>query len=1033
MAKPTSYNLEGKLRINFCKESDMRCLPHVGKIAAERMSEFRSKHGNITKRNILDIPNLNISRNFIAMIDFAENPAYSSVPCRTDLSEQEMKLESTPSAVGWEDQSPETWSRSDVSGAPSKSRRQSRLSSLGKRVSIPAYSPGGTPTRPVPKASRQRRPAYSPGGTPTRPVPKVTRQRRPAYSPGGTPVRRQNFGLLVSSSESSDEDSSSEESDFTEAEFFQERFLLASQAPEESLYEWADRLRVLALKAFQGNCHNYINKLFIRQFCLECIDQKAGQYALDSHPETLESAVHYMKQYFRIYHKKPVQLTEDSCSKDVSTDGLNAAQSQRNPSPAIKSPVCDSHITKSPVCDSSIAVTKSPVRDPLVIKSPVSDSPNSNSTAKSPVADPQIATTDVKVNKSKTKKTKAKKRKSKVAHKTENLPLDKDSKKCSVAIAPNDLLEHSSRVDEELPHTAVESNAPKGTDGSHQVNKSLSPMVDELNDEPDDSYGRLIRHTEPKYLYELQFCETVSSIPVVSVNSCEVSDTEEWTVDRSSLSVTEKPRILMGLKPDILKSSREHEDSTELVSPRWNISENHAVCSTGVSSDVSDLSQISHPSLSSLGPRVEIERSNERMTECSTEEVIQSSTTTAVKEDDLFLEIEEILAAEVARETFDKQSSISEAEKEENLFLEIEQIIAAEIVNESSAGKITREAAVESPLGESITGAAVDACITTEIVSPVGEIVSETNVGYTCTETVVQALTCTTESVSPVGEINADISTEEITSEAAMGKTNIEPVSPAGEIASGAVFGIEIDESEQSCPHEQSKTGCTHIQCLNSSLLCGGIDQSLVELAQKDLKNPEDSRCKLDRHVVQGNTEEETTVDGEVARSTNLIGTDYSDTALLEEQSVDLSGLGTACNLTGLGDASIGIVPQTRNQSWSDNTNQDDIRMVSPLNSNLGIPEIENPADQISVGEVEPRERDHGCQPCPDLQTEVSQHFGLNLQSGDGDHSGAEEEDILDDSTTDTNDANYEEQGRQPSCSGPKQWDPGGSLAGTSI
>ena len=302
MAKPTSH-LGGKLRINFCEESDMRFLPNVGRIVAERMSEFRSKHGNITKRNILDIPNLNISRQFITMIDFAENPAYSSVPCRTDLSEQEMKLESTPSAVGWEDQSPELWSRSDVSGASSKSRRQSRLSSVGKRVPIPAYSPGGTPTRPVPKATRQRRPAYSPGGTPTRPVPKVTRQRRPAYSPGGTPVRRQNFGLLVSSSESSDEDSSSEESDFTEAEFAQERFLLASQAPEESLYEWADRLRVLAFKAFQGNCHNYINKLFIRQFCLECNDHKAGKYALGSHPETLESAVHYMKQYFRIYHK----------------------------------------------------------------------------------------------------------------------------------------------------------------------------------------------------------------------------------------------------------------------------------------------------------------------------------------------------------------------------------------------------------------------------------------------------------------------------------------------------------------------------------------------------------------------------------------------------------------------------------------------------------------------------------------------------------------------------------------------------------
>ena len=416
------------------------------------------------------------------------------------------------------------------------------------------------------------------------------------------------------------------------------------------------------------------------------------------------------------------------------------------------------------------------------------------------------------------------------------------------------------------------------------------------------------------------------------------------------------------------------------------------------------------------------------MAECSTEEVIQSSTTTAVKEDDLFLEIEEILAAEIASETFDKQSSISEAEKEENMFLEIEQIIAAEIVHESTVVEITREAAVESPVGESITEAAVDACITTEIVSPVGEINNDTDIGNTCTdtettETVAQELTCTTESVSPVSEMTSVVLTGDIT-------RDTEDVSPVGEVASGAVFGIEIDESEQSCPHEQSKTGCTHIQCLDSSLLCGGIDQSLVEKAQNDLKNPEDSRCKLDRHVVQGNTEEETTVDGEVARSTNLIGT---DTALLEEKSVDLSGLGTACNLTSLGDTSISIVPQTRNQGWSDNTNPDDIRMVSPLNSNLGSPEIENPADQVSVNEVEPRERDHDCQPCPDLQTEVSQHFGLNLQSGDGDHSGAEEEDVLEDSNTDTNDANYEEQGRQPSCSGPKQWDPGGSLAGTSI
>ena len=1100
MAKPTSYNLEGKLRINFCKESDMRFLPHVGKIVAERMSEFRSKHGNITKRNILDIPNLNISRNFIAMIDFAENPDYSSVPCRTDLSEQEMKLESTPSAVGWEDQSPETWSRSDVSGASSKSRRQSRLSSVGKRVPIPAYSPGGTPTRPVPKATRQRRPAYSPGGTPTRPVPKVTRQRRPAYSPGGTPVTRQNFGLLVSSSESSDEDSSSEESDFTEAEFAQERFLLASQAPEESLYEWADRLKVLAFKAFKGNSHSYVNKLFIRQFCLECIDPKAGKYALGYHPETLDNAMDHIKQYFMTYHQKQLQSPEASCSKDLSTVGLNVAQSQRNPSTAIKSPVCDSlsciikspvcdshimkspvgdsHITKSPVCDSSIVVSKSPVCNSSFIESPISDASNSNSTAKSRVADPQTVTTEVKkVKKSKTKKTKAKKRKATGAHQTENLPLDKDSKKCSEAIAPIDLLEHSSRVDEELPHTAGESNALKGTDGNHKVNKSLSPMVKELNDEPDDSYGRLICHTEPKYLYELQFCETVSSIQVVSVNSCEVSDTEEWTVDPSSLSVTEKPRILMGLKPGILKSSREHKVSTELVSPCWNISEDHAVCSTGVSTDVSDLSQISNPS-SSLGPSVEIERSKERMAECSTEEVIQSSTTTAVKEDDLFLEIEEILAAEIASESFDKQSSISVAEKEENLFLEIEQIIATEIVHESIVGEITREAAVESPVGESITETAVDACITTEIVSPVGEINNDTDIGYTCTdtettETVAQELTCTTESVSPVSEMTSVVLTGDITRDtedlSPVGEivnetatldiacTN-KAVSPDCEIAREAVLALDTDTtdipvSEHSYSMEQAETHI--IATAKSDLLCGDDDKVnthtelmldrmpnlgscgesilLADVGQSRKTEDGESECRGSKWI------EKVLVSDSELLSFHIEGPDLCSTSEFHPSVRD----GRDEEFLSV-EASDRIeaefaVSQSHNQDLSGNMDQGDILIVPSLISHLVNLAIETTANQdFAANAIEASDRDHDCQSCLVPLTEASVHFGQEPQSRDldpDDIGGVQETHIVaaEQSTTTPGNTCVDEQDGVSGSSRPKQWDPGGSLAGTSI
>ena len=235
-----------KLRINFCKETDMHVLPGVGRKAAEQISEFISLHGNITTENVFDIPNLKVSEQFFQIIDFARNPDYSSVPGRTNSREQEYTNKSTTHpAVSWNRQSvtrscqygsPENGSWSDKhikTNAYIRSRRKSECTPEDNPARRPAYSPGGTPAHIESTCSRRartalrlhpahqrkdlssRRPAYSPGGTPARVLPvdedywvvlpkNLSRQhtreaptnklaRRPAYSPGGTPARTRSF------------------------------------------------------------------------------------------------------------------------------------------------------------------------------------------------------------------------------------------------------------------------------------------------------------------------------------------------------------------------------------------------------------------------------------------------------------------------------------------------------------------------------------------------------------------------------------------------------------------------------------------------------------------------------------------------------------------------------------------------------------------------------------------------------------------------------------------------------------------------
>ena len=523
-----------KLRINFCEEIDMRVLPGVGRKAAEQMSEFRRLHGNITTENVLGIPDVKVSRQFLQMVDFTRNHDYSSVPCRTNSRAQEHRT-NTCSAVSWDEQSPEnTPGRRPVysPGAHRKSEGSPRARSSRKSYPVyprertsarrPAYSPGGTPARrfaspteinphrrsgysqgslrarssrknyPVYPRERisARRPAYSPGGTPSRRLaysPEIYGIHRPAYSPGGTPARRQsplrrptcsrdgksikrrpvysseNFQprLLTFSSDDSSTDSQSDDSgddsparrqsplrrptcsregkstkkirracyypprdkpvrqtpsctseetsssdsstdeELVEGENHYERVLLASQTPDENLFEWADRVMILAGKAFRDTSESYRNRLSIRLFCQDCVDREAGQYALYHHPETLDRALDLIIHYVRSCRQKPWQASEANPARDLSNQEQRIAECQ---SPIMKSPGCDStkirnsaqsqsSIKKSPVCDST-KKQSSAQSQPYIKKSPVCDSTKKQNSAqsqssikKSPVCD----------------------------------------------------------------------------------------------------------------------------------------------------------------------------------------------------------------------------------------------------------------------------------------------------------------------------------------------------------------------------------------------------------------------------------------------------------------------------------------------------------------------------------------------------------------------------------------------------------------------------------------------------------------------
>ena len=281
------------------------------------------------------------------------------------------------------------------------------------------------------------------------------------HLPRGKPVRQ----TPSCTPEETSSDSSTDE-ELAEGENQYERFLLASQTPDENLFEWADRVMILAGKALKDTSESYMNRLSIRLFCLECVDREAGQYALYHHPETLDRALDLIIHYVRICRQKPWQASEANLARDLPNKEQHIAKCQ---SPIMKSPVCDStkkqnsalsqtSIKTSPVCDfrKEQNITQN---QPSINKSPECDPPNStesaNTAGKKQKTFPQNRSSK-KLKKAKVKKTRAKRTPSTGEHPSELLAVDKSLQKTVESTPQKEEIASSSRLDDCILQEAKE-------------------------------------------------------------------------------------------------------------------------------------------------------------------------------------------------------------------------------------------------------------------------------------------------------------------------------------------------------------------------------------------------------------------------------------------------------------------------------------------------------------------------------------------------------------------------------------------------
>ena len=100
------------------------------------------------------------------------------------------------------------------------------------------------------------------------------------------------------------------------------KFQQASQRPDESLEDWADRVMTLATPAFVDLPEDHLKQEAIAKFSQGCCDKNAGKHACFEHPSTMEEALNLVK-----HHQYISQAVDGKQSKKGNDVSVNAVQS----------------------------------------------------------------------------------------------------------------------------------------------------------------------------------------------------------------------------------------------------------------------------------------------------------------------------------------------------------------------------------------------------------------------------------------------------------------------------------------------------------------------------------------------------------------------------------------------------------------------------------------------------------------------------------------------------------------------------------
>ena len=91
-------------------------------------------------------------------------------------------------------------------------------------------------------------------------------------------------------------------------------FQQATQAPRETLEDWADRIMTLATRAFKDLPEHYSNSQAVVRFCQGLTDKEAGHHVCIQEPKSMEQALNGIKWYQYVHQSMYTGTRRDSQS-----------------------------------------------------------------------------------------------------------------------------------------------------------------------------------------------------------------------------------------------------------------------------------------------------------------------------------------------------------------------------------------------------------------------------------------------------------------------------------------------------------------------------------------------------------------------------------------------------------------------------------------------------------------------------------------------------------------------------------------------